>query len=113
MLQGKSRILHGGFNVQKGLVCLGRQILGNLHGGVVETRSARDENPVAIDDGARIGHLRFKFRVRGNQLSGHAVFSITICTLFEKVAPHQFANPLVFRLVTPRNALLKEAIVRA
>ena len=78
VLQPKSRLLHGGLDIQKGLLGLGRHVCGNLHGGVIETRGAGNEDPVAVHHGAGIGHFRFKFRARGNELSGHAVFSMSV-----------------------------------
>ncbi len=56
-------------DVAHGLPALGDDVVGDSHGRVVEAGGAGDEDPVAIDHGAGVTHLRLEARAGGYERS--------------------------------------------
>src|SRR5262249_46663156 len=74
----RSGLLERRLDVSHGLLGLSTEVVRDRHRAVVEAGRARDEDPVAVDDGARVTDLGFERRARADESTSHRVFLLTL-----------------------------------
>src|SRR5262249_16052935 len=74
----RSGLLERRLDVSHGLLGLSTEVVRDRHRAVVEAGRARDEDPVAVDDGARVTDLGFERRARADESTNHRVFLLTL-----------------------------------